>query len=311
MSTMQVQLGIATLRNPVILAAGTCGVMGEISDAINLSTLGAITTKSITLEPRVGNEPHRLADLAVGMINAIGLANEGIESFASKYAATPSTLDTTVIGSIAGDSIDGYVNVAKKMSGITGINLLEVNVSCPNTDDGLEFGSDPKRISALLDEVKPAIGNCSMIVKLSAACGDIRPHADAAIKSGADALTLINTLPALAIDVESKSPRISRGVGGLSGQAIHPIAVRVVHEVYQDVAKSAGIPIIGTGGILHWQDAAEFILAGATAVGIGTATFVNPKIATKIVTQLSKWTDRLGCSSINELTGSATTASQA
>ena len=143
MSTMQVQLGNATLRNPVILAAGTCGVMGEISDAIDLSTLGAITTKSITLEPRAGNEPHRLADLTVGMINAIGLANEGIESFVSKYAATPRTLDTTIIGSIAGDSIDAYVKVANAMSDIEGIDLIEVNVSCPNTNDGLEFGSDP------------------------------------------------------------------------------------------------------------------------------------------------------------------------
>ena len=142
-----------------------------------------------------------------------------------------------------------------------------------------------------------------MIVKLSAAVGDIRPHAEVAIESGAIALTLINTIPALAIDVETNTPKISRGIGGLSGRAIHPIAVRVVHEVYRDVAKQTDTPIIGTGGVMNFEDAAEFILAGATAVGIGTATFVNPKIATKIASQLQKWVKRQGCDSIQELIG--------
>ena len=303
MATMQVSLGTVSLRNPIILAAGTCGTLGEISDAISLSRVGAITTKSITSEKRVGNEPHRISDVPCGMLNAIGLANSGVDEFVSVYASKVPDIDTTVIASVAGDSIDSYIEVAQSIGDIDGIDLVEVNVSCPNTDDGLEFGSDPARLKSLLCELEPALGDCGMIVKLSAAAGDIRPHAAVAIESGAIALTLINTVPALAIDVETNTPKISRGIGGLSGRAIHPIAVRVVHEVYQDVAKQSGTPIIGTGGVMEWEDAAEFVLAGATAVGIGTASFVNPKIATKVATQLQKWVERQGCDSIQELIG--------
>ena len=303
MTAMQVKLGNTTLRNPVVLAAGTCGVMGEIKDAINLSTIGAITTKSITKDPRVGNSPVRMTTLSNGMLNAIGLANEGIRSFIEKQSAKAKSIDTTVIGSVAGDSIDGYVEVANAMNEIDGIDLVEINVSCPNTSDGLEFGGCPKRLSSLLNEIKPVLTNTGMLVKLSATPGDIRPHAKAAIECGADALTLINTIPSLAIDVESRNPKISREVGGLSGEIIHPIAVRIVYEIYRDVAKEASIPIIGTGGIMRWEDAAEFILAGASAVGIGTASFVNPAIAPIISKKLEKWVQRQGCNSINELVG--------
>ncbi len=304
MAQMQVKLGQVTLRNPVVLAAGTCGVMGEIKDAINLSNLGAITTKSITLEPRNGNEPIRMATVQDGMINAIGLANEGIDSFINNQAPKAIALNTTVIGSVAGDTIDAYVAVASAMNDVDGIDLVEINVSCPNTADGLEFGGCPKRLAALLNEIKPVLTSSGMLVKLSAAPRDIRPHAEAAIKCGADALTLINTIPSLAVDVESRTPEISCGIGGVSGAIIHPVAVRVVHEVYRDVAKTAGIPIIGTGGVMRWEDAAEFILAGATAVGIGTASFVNPSIAPKVAKKLAIWVTRQGCSSITELVGS-------
>ncbi len=303
MVKMEVEIGGITLRNPVVLAAGTSGVIGEIGDAINLRKLGAITTKSITSEPRDGNQPLRIADLPNGMINAIGLANGGIEDFVTNYAPNCKNIDTTIIGSIAGDSIESYVQVAKAMDNIDGIDLVEINVSCPNTSDGLEFGSCPAKLAELLSEIKPTLQSTPMIVKLSAACGDIRPHAEAAISAGADALTLINTIPAMRIDVETKTPLISRGIGGLSGPAIHPIAVRVIHEVYRDVAKNANIPIIGTGGVLHWEDAAEFILAGATAIGIGTASFINPAISIKIVKKLSAWVKRHGCRSITELVG--------
>ncbi len=303
MDSMQITLGGITLRNPVVLAAGTSGVIGEISDAIDLRELGAITTKSITAEPRDGNQPIRMADLPKGMINAIGLANGGIADFATNYAPKSKKIDTTIIGSIAGDSIESYIQVAKVMNDLEGIDLVEINVSCPNTSDGLEFGSCPTKLSELLREIKPTLQTTPMIVKLSAACGDIRPHADAAIKAGADALTLINTIPAMAIDVETKKPLITRGIGGLSGPAIHPIAVRVVHEVYRDIARNANIPIIGTGGILHWEDAAEFILAGATAIGIGTASFINPSISIKIAKKLSAWVKRQGCRSITDLIG--------
>ena len=303
MVQMQVKLGPATLRNPVVLAAGTSGVMGEIEDALNLSTIGAITTKSITKEPRIGNEPVRMVTLQSGMMNAIGLANEGIDSFIENQAQRAPSLDTVVIGSVAGDTIETYVAVASAMESIVGIDLVEINVSCPNTQDGLEFGGCPKSLTMLLNEIRPALSNSGMLVKLSAAPGDIRKHAQAAIDSGADALTLINTIPSLAIDIESRTPKLSRGIGGVSGAVIHPVAVRVVHEIYRDVAKDANIPIIGTGGVLRWEDAAEFILAGATAVGIGTASFVNPASAQNIAKKLTSWVKRQGCQSITELIG--------
>jgi dihydroorotate dehydrogenase (NAD+) catalytic subunit len=279
--------------------------MGEIGDAIDLSKIGAITTKSITQEPRNGNAPIRMATLQDGMLNAIGLANEGIDSFMHNQAPNAGLINTTVIGSVAGDSIDSYVSVASAMNSVDGIDLVEINVSCPNTSDGLEFGGCPKRLTTLLNEIRPALSRCGMLVKLSAAAGDIRPHAQAAIESGADALTLINTIPALAIDVETKTTAISRGIGGVSGAIIHPIALRVVSDIYNDVAKDAGVPIIGTGGTMHWKDAAEFILAGATAVGIGTASFVNPSLSLKILQGLTAWVKRQGCESITELVGSA------
>jgi len=303
MVQMQVKLGPATLRNPVVLAAGTSGVMGEIEDALNLSTIGAITTKSITKEPRIGNEPVRMVTLQSGMMNAIGLANEGIDSFIENHAQRVPSLDTVVIGSVAGDTIEAYVAVASAMDSIAGIDLVEINVSCPNTQDGLEFGGCPKSLTMLLNEIRPALSNSGMLVKLSAAPGDIRKHAQAAIDCGADALTLINTIPSLAIDIESRTPKLSRGIGGVSGAVIHPVAVRVVHEIYRDVAKDANIPIIGTGGVLRWEDAAEFILAGATAVGIGTASFVNPASAQNIAKKLTSWVKRQGCQSITELIG--------
>jgi len=303
MTNMQVKLGTTTLRNPVVLASGTCGVLGEISDAINVSTIGALTSKSITKEPQEGNDPIRMYELPRGMINAIGLANKGIESFIQDYAKKASLLDTMIIGSVAGDTIENYVSVAQAMDQIEGIDLVEINVSCPNTLDGLEFGACPKQLATLLSEIRPVLSRCGMIVKLSVAPGDIRPHAEAAISCGADALTLINTIPAITIDVETRESNISIETGGMSGQAIHPIAVRVVREVYRDVARNAGIPIIGTGGIMHWRDAAEFIIAGATAVGIGTALFVNPAIAPQIAKKLATWVDQQGCSSVGELVG--------
>lgn len=302
MTNMQVNIGRASLRNPVILAAGTSGVMGEIGDAINLQLIGALTTKSITEEVRIGNEPTRISDRPNGMINAIGLANEGIESFIQHQAQKASTLPTTVIGSIAGDSIASYVKVANAMNDVDGIELVEVNVSCPNTQDGLEFGACPKQLTSLLKEIRPALSDTGMLVKLSVAGGDIRPHADAAVACGADGLTLINTIPSLAFDVETKQPILSRGIGGLSGGEIHPVAVRVVHEIYRDVTKG-DIPIIGTGGVMKWEDAAEFILAGANAIGIGTALFVNPAIALKVAKGIQTWVKRQGCEHVRDLVG--------
>lgn len=299
---MSVDLCGVKLRNPLIAAAGTAGYVREIEDVIETRWLGAVTTKSITAEPREGNPPWRLIEVERGMLNAVGLANVGVEQFLSEKLPDARDLDAVLIGSIAGHSIDDYVTVARAFDQADDLPLVELNVSCPNTDTGLQFGDDPGALRALLREVRPALANSRMIVKLSPNVGDIGAMARAAVETGADALTLINTLSAMAIDVETRQPRLSRGSGGLSGPAIHAVAVRMVSEVYRDLGSSCP-PIIGLGGVMRWQDAAEFILAGACAVGLGTAFFVDPRIVRDVGDGLARWVTKQGCSSIRELVG--------
>ena len=309
MPDMHINLRGLPLRNPLIAAAGTCGYVAELADVLNPKSLGAIVTKSITREPREGNSPWRIIDLprASGMLNAIGLANVGLDQFLAEKLPAASSVDTAIIGSIAGHSIDEYVTIAAAFDKASSLRAVELNVSCPNTADGLQFGESASRLSELLKEVRPALTAKNMIVKLSPNVGDIVSVASAAIDSGADVLTLINTVSAMAIDVNTRQTRLSRGSGGLSGPAIHPIAVRMVHEVYRSVAREAGVPIIGLGGVLTWEDAAELLLAGATAVGIGTALFVDPTLPQRIGRGLEQWVQRQGCSTLTELTGAVRT----
>lgn len=296
---MSIELAGRTLRNPVVTAAGTGGYLAELAGVLGPRHVGAITTKSITPEVRDGNRPWRIIDARAGMLNAIGLANVGLERFLAEKLVD---IDCTVIGSVAGHSIEDYVTVAGAFDAEPRIELIEVNVSCPNTATGRQFGGSPEALGELLAAVRPAIASKPMIVKLPP---DGRPAdmARAAIEAGADALTLVNTMPAMAIDVETRQPRLSRGTGGLSGPAIHPIAVRIVHEVYETVARDAGIPIVGLGGVMTWRDAAEFILAGATAVGVGTALFVDPRSPRRIVRGLESWAARQGVARIADLVG--------
>jgi len=309
-ATLSTSIGGLSLRNPIIAAAGTCGYVDELPGQIDIRQIGALVTKSITREPRDGNAPWRIIDLprAAGMLNAIGLANVGVDEFLRSKLSSIKNVDTVVIGSIAGHSINDYVAVASAMDRDGRLPAVELNVSCPNTSDGLQFGEHPDKLAELLRHVRPLISRAKLIVKLSPNVGDIVGMARAAIDSGADALTLINTVSAMAIDVHTRQPRLSRGSGGLSGPAIHPIAVRMVHEVYQKVAKVAGVPIIGLGGVMMWEDAAELILAGATAVGVGTAIFVNPAQPGKIARGLEQWVRSQGCSSIAELIGQVKSA---
>jgi len=293
------------LRTPLIAAAGTCGYLEELPDVTDPRLFGAITTKSITAEPREGNAPWRVIDVPAGMLNAIGLANVGVQRFLDEKLPKADGIDATFIGSIAGHSVRDYIEVAEAFDNVAELPAVELNVSCPNTDTGLEFGTDPQRLRELLAEVRPVLKRSTMIVKLSPNVTDIVALADAAIEGGADALTVANTVTAMAIDVESRKLRLSRGRGGLSGPAVHPIAVRMVHDVYHNVAREANVPIIGLGGVMRWQDAAELILAGATAVGLGTALFVDPKCARKIMDGLRTWTQWQSCDSIMELIGAA------
>jgi len=294
--------GVA-LRNPVVLAAGTCGYVDEMSDVLDLSRLGAVVTKSITVEPREGNKPWRILDAPAGMLNAIGLANMGLDAFLREQLPRAGRCPAVVIGSVAANCIADYVKVAAAFDSAEHLPAIELNVSCPNTADGLIFGDDPASLRALLAEVRPAVRQSKLIVKLSPNASSIVKLAAAAIEDGADALTLINTFTALAIDVHTRRPRIANGTAGYSGPGIHPIAVRMVHDVYRHVAKEAGVPIIGLGGVMRWEDAAEFILAGATAVGMGTALFVDPRLPLKVVCGLERWVAKQGCRNISELVG--------
>lgn len=303
MVDMKINLAGLELNSPIIAAAGTSGYIAELADVLDPSKLGAIVTKSITAQPRDGHPPWRIIEVPRGMLNAIGLANVGLDAFMSDKLPAAANINTTIIGSIAGNSIEDFVKVAAAFNEAEHLPAVELNVSCPNTGDGRQFGEHPDGLRNLLAEVRPVLGKTKMIVKLSPNVNDIVAMAEVAIDSKADAITLINTVKAMAIDVEKRSPRLSNVCGGLSGPAIHPIAVRMVSEVYQAVAKDAAVPIIGLGGVMHWEDAAEFILAGATAVGMGTAMFVDPKAPLKVLKGLTDWVGRQGCSNIGELVG--------
>lgn len=293
------------LRTPLIAAAGTCGYIEELPSVLDARLLGAITTKSITAQPREGNAPWRLIDVPHAMLNAIGLANVGLERFVTEKLPTAANVDSVIIGSIAGHSVDEYLAVAKAFDEADGLPLVELNVSCPNTSDGLQFGEHPEKLRELLREVRPVLTQTKMIVKLSPNVGDIVAMAQAAVDEGADALTLINTVSAMAIDVHTRKPRLSRGSGGLSGPAIHAIAVRMVFDVYRNVARQHNVPIIGLGGVLRWEDAAELVLAGANAVGIGTGLFIDPTLPRTINRGLERWVRQQGVSNIGELVGAA------
>lgn len=294
------------LDPPVILAAGTAGTLDEMADAIDLSRVGAIVTKSITREPREGNRPWRILPERAGMLNAIGLANVGVEKFCAEYAPRIASVPCPVIGSIAGYAVEDYRAVAEAFSKLDAMAAVELNVSCPNVHGGTEFGVDPGALSELVAEVRGTLGTKPLFVKLSPiAVG--RPSmvdvARAAADAGADALCISNTIPAMAIDIRTRKPRLANTTGGLSGPALHPVALRLVHTVYRELAKERGLPIIGLGGVLRWEDAAAFILAGASAVEVGTGLFVDPRSPLKIARGLEKWVRSQGERSIGGLVG--------
>lgn len=296
------------LVSPVLLAAGTAGTLDETADIIDLSKVGAVVTKSITRLPRSGNPEPRITWTRAGMLNAIGLANPGMEAFAADFAPTAGTMACPVIGSIAGFSIDDYVSVADSMDGADGIPIAELNVSCPNVHGGVEFGADPAALKELVEAVRPKLSSTKLLVKLSPITVGT-PHtptdlARVAVDAGADGLTLCNTIPSMGIDVRTRRPLLANVTGGLSGPAVHPVVVKIVHDVYQRFARERGVPIVAVGGVTRWQDAAEFILAGATCVQIGAGTFADPKAGIKIARGLKRWTQSQRVASIRDLVGS-------
>lgn len=299
---IRTRLATVELASPIVAAAGTCGYADELADAFDLRWLGAVTTKSITAEERAGNDPWRIIDVPGGMMNAIGLANVGLGRFLTEKLPHAAHVPCPVFGSVAGHSVADYVRVAAAFDANTTFPIIELNVSCPNTSTGLQFGDDPAALKALLAEVRPVVKRAKLFVKVSPNA-DVVKLSGAAVDAGADGLTLVNTVTAMSVDVHTRRPRLSRGRGGLSGPAIHPIAVRMVHDVYRAVAKPAGVPIIGLGGVLRWEDAAEFILVGASAVGVGTALFVDPRMPVTLAKGLARWVREQGAVSITELVG--------
>ncbi len=302
---LQVDFAGLTLTSPVVTASGTCGYADELSEFMDLSKIGALTTKSISLEPRTGNPTPRIVETNAGMLNAIGLANMGLECFLVEKIPILEQLDTKIFVNLAGQTIDEYVAVAKRLAQEKAIDGFELNISCPNVKKGgITFGTDPVLISEITAAVKDVCQSKPLMVKLTPTVTDISVTARAAVQAGADALSLINTFTAMVIDIETRKPVLANRTGGLSGPAIKPIAVYLVNKVYNEVARDAGIPILGMGGIQTLSDALEFLIAGASAVAVGTSTFVHPNITEKIADGILLFCEQKGIRDIKELIGS-------
>jgi dihydroorotate dehydrogenase (NAD+) catalytic subunit len=315
--TINISVDFAGVRlaNPVFTASGTCGYADELADFMDINQLGGLITKSITLKPRKGHTTPRIVETDSGMLNAIGLANIGLDKFIEEKLPVLKKMTPAVFVNIAGQTIEEYVAVAKRLAGEKAIAGLELNISCPNVErGGITFGRDPEQVTEITSAVRKSLdsregGNDKenkkiLIVKLSPTVTDISEIARAAIKAGADALSMVNTFTAMVVDIKKRKPILANKTGGLSGPAIKPIAVYLVNKVYNEVAKSAGIPILGMGGIRTASDAIEFIIAGATAVAIGTANFIEPGCAAEIIEGIKKYCVQNNIMDIKELTGS-------
>lgn len=305
--SLAVDLAGLKLNNPMMTASGTCGYAYEYQDFVDLHQFGAFVTKSISVEVRKGNEAYRIVETRGGMMNAIGLANVGLDAFCKDklpQLVDMRTKGPRIIVNVAGHSTADYVKAAGTISQHASVDAIELNVSCPNVGDGLVFGTDPVMLKQVVSEVRKAMRkDCKLIVKLSPNVGDITKTAGAAVDGGTNILSMINTYTALAIDINKRRPRIANGTGGLSGPAIRPLAVYLTSRVYREVAKKAGVPIIGMGGIQYWQDAAEFIIAGATGLAVGTALFVDPATPVNIIAGLKEFLVKQGITNINDLIG--------
>ena len=308
MIDLSVDIAGVKLANPLMTASGTCGYANEYGDFMDLRQLGAFVTKSISAEPRTGNEYPRVVETRAGMMNAIGLANVGLEAFLRDKVPQLDALGLPVFVNVAGTTIEDYLKVVEAMESVSIVRGIELNISCPNVKaGGIQFGTDPQQVKLITAAVRKACKKNILIVKLSPNVTDITATAAAAVDAGANALSMINTFTAMAIDVERRRPILANTTGGLSGPAIRPIAVHMVHRVYTQVAKPANVPIIGMGGIQYANDALEFLLAGATGLAIGTALFVDPASPLRIRDGIADYLRRHGHSSIQEIIGGLNT----
>lgn len=291
------------LKNPIMTASGTFGYGSEFANFVDLHRLGAIVVKGVSLKPRLGNPPPRIVETSSGMLNAIGLENVGVEKFISGKMPFLREIGTPVIVNILGDSVEEYSELAEKLSDIDGVSALEVNISCPNVKrGGVAFGTDPVMVQKVTESVKSR-SSLPIIIKLSPNVTDITATAKAAEDGGADTISLINTLMGIAIDHRSRKPKLANIIGGLSGPAIKPVALRMVWQV----ANAVNIPIIGIGGIMSSEDALEFIVAGASAVQVGTANLVDPDATERIIEGITDFVEETGCQSIRDIVGTLRT----
>ena len=287
------------MNNPITVASGTFGFGREYAEYVDLNQIGGIMVKGLTLKPKLGNASPRVAETPMGMLNSVGLQNPGIEYFIEHEIPFLRQFDTKIIANINGTNIEEYCQMAE-ITSKADVDSLELNISCPNVKaGGLAFGTDPKMVYKVTKAVRKASGNKHLIVKLSPNVTDIKEIALAAEEAGADCLSMINTLTGMKIDINSRKPILARGIGGLSGPAVKPVAVRMVYET----AGVVNIPIIGMGGISTYQDAVEFILAGADAISIGTANFVDPTVCQKVLNDLTLYLKSNNIESVKELVG--------
>jgi dihydroorotate dehydrogenase (NAD+) catalytic subunit len=300
MIKMQVDIGNLKLKNPVLVASGTFGYGDELSELFDVGQLGGIVTKSLTLKPRVGNPPPRIVETPCGMLNSIGLANIGVNRFIAEKLPILRNFKTAIIVNVAGKRVEDYPEVVKRIEDAGGVDAYEINISCPNVKEGgLEFGTSREMTGKIVSSVRKVTGK-TLIVKLTPNVTKVSEIAKVCKDEGADAVSLINTVVGMAIDIKTRKPKLSTITGGLSGPAIKPIAIAKVFEVFQNV----DIPIIGIGGIMNWMDAVEFLIAGARAVQVGTANFVDPTASIQILNGIISYCEENGISDINDLIGS-------
>lgn len=299
MADLKVRVKDLQLKNPVMTASGTFGYGEEYADFVDLNKLGGIIVKGTTINHREGNMYPRMVETPSGMLNAVGLQNKGVNYFINDIYPRIKDLDTEVIVNVSGAKIEDYVAVCEKVNELENIHAIEVNISCPNVKQGgMAFGTTCAGAASVVKAVREAYGK-TLIVKLSPNVTNIAEIARAVEAEGADSVSLVNTFLGMAIDVEKRKPYLSTVTGGLSGPCIRPIAVRMVYQVAQAVK----VPVIGLGGIMNGRDAIEFLLAGATAVQVGTANFVDPSVTGKIVDEIEEYLNRHNISSINEIIG--------
>ncbi|MBO4593189.1 MAG: dihydroorotate dehydrogenase [Bacteroidaceae bacterium] len=299
MANLTVKLSALTLRNPVMTASGTFGYGLEFEDFVPMSKLGGIIVKGTTLLPREGNDYPRMAETASGMLNCVGLQNKGVRYFADSIYPQIKDMDTNVIVNVSGSSPENYAECAAVIEELERIPAIELNISCPNVKDGgMAFGVTCEGAASVVKAVRKAYSK-TLIVKLSPNVTNIADIARVVEAEGADAVSLINTLMGMSIDIERRSSRLSIGTGGLSGPAVKPVAVRMVHQV----AHAVKIPVVGLGGIMTAEDAIEFMMVGATAVEVGTANFIDPAVSGKIVEGINRWLDSHKVKDIREIIG--------